>query len=198
MLVGEMKDLARQIAERQVPLPLWLAALRSAISAAGRYDERLELFVLEPLTLPANTQQIAVPAGYETSQLLGVQKVEGGGRQTRLLRWRLTDDQAREEQFTGREEPQWNLTWDAPSLGFLVFTPAQSADTELLLTFRSVPNAEDDEVPEWLLYGALSWLGKNLLRDPRVEDWQAQFLMDLDGAVAQQITASSMPIRLPG
>jgi hypothetical protein len=167
----------------------------------------LEFFGTGTLALAAGVTQLALPAGYEAGDVLGVFRDDGDGRLTRLLRWRETDDQLRVWNEVQPAVPVLNpppaslttpLTWDTPALKFITFYPAQQEDLDIILRLRFKPSAVDDEVPEWLLYGALARLGRSLIQDARAEAWEAEFQRDLESAVAQAITASSVPIRLGG
>lgn len=188
MLLGEMQDLARQVAERTVPRPLWLAAVRSAISQAGAYDDRLEEYDEENVVLLAGAKSVTLPPGRSAGELLSVSVEKADGERTRLLRWKGQD-----ARLEGEE-----MTWDTPDAGEIVFYPTAKESTNLVLLFRRVPQNDTDEVPDYLLFGALAWLGGNLFQDTRTEQWAAQFQADLEAAVARGITATSHPIRLRG
>lgn len=205
MLLGELQDLARQVAERQVSRPLWLAAVRSALSAAGKFDHRLGLSSETAATLLTGATSVAVPAGKLLSNLLGVFRDLGDGQTLKLDRWRKTDPQLARmphgQFWFATSSPQTcveALTWDATELGLITFSKAQTADVSLLLRFQYVPVLDTDEVPEYLLFGALSWIGRTMLQDARAPEWEKTFLADLDGAVAAAITASSVALQIGG
>lgn len=200
MLLGEMHDLARQIAERTVPWSLWIAAVRSAASAAGGFDERLEVLAAEEVLWPAGALSQPLPAGRSAEELLAVH-LEQGEKRVKLLRWGTTESAPWQQRGVRelREDLRWRHwppRWDTPTLREMTLRPVPQEDLTLVLSFRPAWLSEEDDAPSWLLYGALAHLGRNLYQDSRSEAWEAQFRLDLEGALARAITSSSAPLGL--
>lgn len=142
-----------------------------------------------------------MPTGYMTGQILGVFQDHGNGRLARLMRWRITDSllPTRRAIFAATPlgaEACTDTTWDMPMLGTIVLAPVPQVAITLQLRLRYLPINPADEVPEWLQFGALEWLGKNVFQDTRAGQWGVQFRQDMEGAVCQGITATSHPISL--
>jgi hypothetical protein len=197
MLVAELYDLACAIAELPVDPVLFKAALRAASNNAGLRDVRLRQAMYEDVSVSQGATTIAPSNAVNKLGIIGLRLVIDEQEYAMVRRQRANayrQGTYAQDVLNTQVTPRGNIwlqgaaiaslyTWDQPTLADdFVLEPAAQEDLTVRVIYEPSYASDDDDAPDWLLYGALEWLALMVWQDSRQASWSQAWVNALDAA----------------